>query len=76
MFILTELSLFFFWQGEEVHTTKHAELPPRPEVKPVPLAVRPLGHQGSPQFLKMQKAIMMRVVWYHWGRNKQPWETE
>ena len=76
MLILTELLLFFGGQGEEGHTAKHAELPPRPEIKPVPPAVKPLDHQGSPQFLKMHKAIMMRVVWYHWGRNKQPWETE
>ena len=67
-------ALFFFFVGvggvrEEGHTTQHAELPPRPEIKALPLAVKPLDHQGSPQFLKMQKVIMMRAVCYHWGRN-------
>ena len=55
--------------GEEGHTTQHAELPPRPEIKALPLAVKLPDRQGSPQFLKMQKVINMRVVWYHWGGN-------
>ena len=72
MLILPELFFFFFLlggAGEGGHTTQDAELPPRPEIKALPLAVKLPDRQGSPQFLKMQKVINMRVVWYHWGGN-------